>query len=248
MEHASLTVLITRPKEEAESLAHTLAEIGVTPIMCPMLDIIYTPNPPIIQKLLETKHVQAIIFTSKHGVHSVAEIDNLHAIPALCVGEATALAAKEQGFLHVTDTGGDVPHLQTFVQQHYAANLGSLLYFSGEHIAQDLSGILMTQGYDIQQCITYEANACTLLPDAALQSLQRHDVDIVLFYSARTAKTFETLLTSTGHSQLASFMSVLCLSPAIAAGLQLSWKEKLTATAPTNASMLASIEKFRVYK
>src|ERR1700685_3327999 len=101
-----LRALVTRPRQEAESLAAQLAERGIDTIIEPMMTIIDRDG-----ALPELAGVQAILCTSANGVRALARASGERGVPVFAVGDATGLAAHEAGFASVESAGGDVDDL-----------------------------------------------------------------------------------------------------------------------------------------
>src|SRR4051794_10180748 len=100
-----LTVLITRPEEDARPLAEALASRGVATVIEPLLAI--RPLPGAAADLArDLDGVQALLFTSATGARAFAELSPRRDIGVLAVGDATAAAARGLGFSAVERAGG----------------------------------------------------------------------------------------------------------------------------------------------
>ncbi len=91
------TIVITRPKGDAASLTEALQARGYHVIHEPLTEIFlrHAERQALHQALLEEP--DAIILTSRHGVHALALLTDLRDSYLLCVGEATAQAAAFAG-------------------------------------------------------------------------------------------------------------------------------------------------------
>ena len=89
-------ILITRPEEDAASLADILTGLGHEVRVEPLLSVRLHDG-----AALDTADAQALLFTSANGVRAAAQLTTSRHLPALCVGDATAKAAREAGFTRV---------------------------------------------------------------------------------------------------------------------------------------------------
>ena len=88
-----MRILITRPREDAAALAEKLKARGHDVIVEPMLEI-----RPVAGAKVDLQGVQAVVFSSANGVRAFALAESRRDLPALCVGDTTAAAAREAGF------------------------------------------------------------------------------------------------------------------------------------------------------
>ena len=86
-------VMLTRPREDAHTLAEALAERGIVPVLEPLMTIEHIAGPA-----LDLDGVQALLVTSANGVRAFANRDPRRHPPVVAVGDATARAAAEAGF------------------------------------------------------------------------------------------------------------------------------------------------------
>src|SRR5580698_8674810 len=102
----SLRALITRPRQEAESLAARLAERGIEAVIEPMMMIVDSAGVDAagVERggaLPDLTGVQAVLCTSANGVGALARASAERGVPVFAVGEATARAARGAGFVGV---------------------------------------------------------------------------------------------------------------------------------------------------
>lgn len=103
---SGLSVLITRPATQADSLRHAIESAGATVLSLPLIEIKALVDPQAIQdlkdKVLQLDSYQALIFVSNNAVRYGAEIINNFwpqfpiGIDVIAVGPTTAEAAREQ--------------------------------------------------------------------------------------------------------------------------------------------------------
>ncbi len=228
-------VLITRPRLDAEPLAARLHALGHTTIMEPLFDIILRDGAP-----LDLQGVQALVFTSANGARAAAHRTQERALPVLAVGPTTATAAREQGFLNVSESVGEgVDGLADHIRATLAPGRGALLHPTGTVTAGDLKASLAPFGFTVRKEEIYEAHAAETLSGALATELGAGLIDAALFFSPRTAKLFATLVSGASLAPACQAMAALALSDAVAKALApLAFRRLLIAAKPTADAML----------
>lgn len=181
-------VLVTRPAAESEALSAALAEAGWRPLLWPLLDVVPRPGAP------DANGVQAVILTSANAARA-CPASNLSAQPAhcLCVGEATARAAREAGYCGVEATGGDAEALAAAVRVRLTPADGALLFLRGEQVAADLAAMLREAGFSVREAVVYAAEAATAAPEIVAAALAAGEVAAAMFFSPRSSAVFARL-------------------------------------------------------
>lgn len=229
-----MTLLITRPQEDAEPLRKTLEAHHIKALIDPMLEIILQPGPP-----LNLTGIQALLMTSANGVRAFARRNPERAIPLFAVGDATAKEAVEQRFTAVSIADGDVQALATLVKSRLLPADGPLLHVAGTRVAGDLAGDLQAAGFRYQRAVLYEARTTKHLRPETLAALKTNALSGVLLYSPRTAGIFRACIHDAGREQAIARITAFCLSPAVADALgELVWGAIKVARKPTQADLL----------
>jgi uroporphyrinogen-III synthase len=182
MEERGLRALVTRPREDAESLVAALATRGVEALVEPLMEIHYRAP-----EALDVGGVQAILCTSANGVRALARASGERGVPLLAVGDATAARARAEGFGSVESAGGDVGDLARLAGAILRPENGPLLHVAGNVVAGDLVGLLSAQGFTVERRVLYEARAAAALSPAAVDSLRASAIAFALFFSPRLA-------------------------------------------------------------
>lgn len=220
-----LRVAVTRAQPEAERTAARVRALGHEAIVAPLLTIVpcgYDTN---------TNGAQAIIFTSTNGVRAFPDARGARERLVLTVGDTTASAAREAGFIDVRSANGDVNALVELAKRALDPGNGKLIHISGDHVAGDVSGKLRAAGFSVDWRLAYASVAAMALPDAL-----REPLDVVLFHSTRAAETFAALGAPNVETLTAG-----CLSATIAeAAAKSSWKRIVTAPHPREDDLLAA--------
>lgn len=176
-------ILMTRPAAQGSETARVLAqETGLRVIETPLLAI------RSIGALPDMTRYRTLIFTSRNGVQSYAALGG-PAMPAICVGRATAQAARDCG--HDAHTaGGDAAAVIDHVVSHPPQ--GPILHIRGEVAQGDIAATLTAAGHPTDDCVLYAQDLLDLTPDAMDALTSGADV-VVPLYSPRTARHFADL-------------------------------------------------------
>ncbi len=232
-----MRVLITRHRSAADRLETVLQAKGYETIKAPLLEIVDTGAP------VELAGVQAILATSTNGVAALARAVSARDMKVLAVGNATAAAAREAGFVDVESAGGNAAALAALAQRRCVAGKGRLLHIAGGHVAGHMAESLKEAGFAVDTVTLYEAQTPERLDDPVLAEITGRKIDAVLFYSPRTAATFVRLIEETDASGDCSRMVAVCLSEAVAsAAAPLKWRGIRVAGAPNGDAMLEALE------
>ena len=164
-----MTILLTRPIEDATTFAQALEFNGVECMIEPMLNIKMVDSANDEFKKLDLDDYQAIVTTSRH------------ALKALDVEKGTRI-------IHVGNAGGSVESLIEFIHTTVNPADGPLLYCRGQHIRADLVSALPK--FQIDELITYYSVKSTQFSEAALQAFKDGNIKGVVFFSFRTAEAF----------------------------------------------------------
>ena len=232
-------ILVTRPREDAAALAGALEAAGHRVMPEPLLSIVILPA---AEAPLDTTGLQALVFTSANGVRAFAARSALRALPVFAVGDATARLAEEMCFARVASAGGDVAGLAALVIRELDPRRGALLHPAASAVAGDLQGLLAAAGFELRRAVLYRAAAAEALSPACRAALEAGELDLVVFYSPRTAACFGRLVEGSGLADALRSCRAACLSPAVAAQIEaLPWAEVAAAARPDQESLLALV-------
>ncbi len=233
-----IRALVTRPLQDSKLLVAALAKRGVSTFVSPMLSIVTVPS-----AAMNFEGVQAVLFTSSNGVRALAALTSRRDLPVYAVGDRTAAIAKENKFVNVESAEGDVDTLATLVIQHRRPGDGVLLHPAGTVLAGDLSGQLSAAGFVVRRVVIYDARAATEFTGEIRMALLDREIDIVLFFSPRSANTFVNLAKKQGLETACENLEALCLSKGVATAADpIMWRRVLIAKEPTQASLLETFD------
>ena len=229
-----MKALVTRPQPDADRFATMCMAHGVEPVIAPLMSVEFCDD-------WETpKETGAFAFTSANGVRAFARARRIRTLPAFCVGEATAEAAREVQFLAIHTANGDVASLAALIARHTGAFKGPVAHIAGDRLAGDLVGALQQESVSAVQLCAYKARAVDALPETARNALGGGRALAVTLFSPRTAQLFLTLVERANMTEALARCRAVCLSDAVArAASGASWRVIDTAPARTVDSMIA---------
>jgi len=206
-----MRVVITRPQADGERTATALRARGHEVLVAPLMGV------EVIAANLAGEW-GAVIVTSANAPNAIAHNparDALIKLPLFAVGQRSAEAARQTGFINVISAGGDVRDLvRTLVEEHADAK-APLLYLAGEDRAADLIGELSTRGIAAEIRVVYRAVAAPF-PPALIEALRVGEVDIVMHFSRRSAENYVAGAKRAGIVGPALAVRHLCLSAQVA--------------------------------
>jgi len=234
-----MRLLITRPIEDAEPLARALEQKGHETVIEALMTIVDAQAPD-----LELDGVQALLITSANGIRAFARAHPERGLPVCAVGDASARAARELGFQHVSSAGGDVKTLAGMVEKNLDPAGGGLVHVAGSHRAGDLAGMLAAAGFETKRVVLYEAKAAESIGPNAAGVLKGGKLDGVLLFSPRTAALFCRLVADAGLAEACRAITACCLSAAVAdEATALPWAGVVVAESPDSQALLDAVEK-----
>lgn len=235
-----MRLLVTRSGADAERQAARLTALGHEPLIHPLLEIDYPRLGP-----LPLSGVQALILTSRNALRGLSQNGALAAakrLPAFCVGEGTAGAAREMGFARVFIGEGAAKDLVPLIAQSIRPEHGALLYLTGTHLAFDLEAPLTQLGFTVRRTVLYDAREADAAAASRLAQDLRAGVDGVILMSPRGAAIFTSIVISLALEREVRAIKCYCYSDAIAEPLRkINGLTIAVCRRPTEADLLALI-------
>lgn len=230
--------LVTRPREEAESLAAALSARGIGALIEPLMQVHYRAG-----AAPDLGGVQAVLCTSANGVRALARVTDKRGLPLLAVGDATAARARAEGFTEVASAGGAVADLVGLVAARLRPQDGRLLHVAGDVVAGDLASALREHGFITERSVLYEARPVAALSESAVRALRCGTIDFAVFFSPRTAAVFVRLAGVAGVAACCRTISALSISTAADAALAaLQWRDRQIAEKPNQPALLDRLD------
>lgn len=229
-----MRVLLTRPRADSERIAADLARRGIDSVIWPMMEV-----RALTDAISVPSGTDAIAFTSANAVSLFAEHCGERDLPALCVGNRTAMIAREIGFRSVRSADGDLGDLARLIE---SGGWSQIFHPRGRHVAGDLGAALHGAGALVEDAEIYMTEP-TREPDAALSAeLLSEKIHVATVWSARSAqlfceayRAFEALDLS-GATALA--ISENAAKPLESAG----FRQIAVASVPSAGGMIAALE------
>lgn len=229
-----MRILVTRPEADAAPIAAELAARGDTAVIEPLLAIVAKPDATV-----ELTGVQALALTSANGARVLAQKTARRDLPVFAVGDATAAAARAAGFATVESAGGDVAALAGLIAARLDPARGAVFHAAARQVAGDLKGRLEAAGFTVRRVALYEAVPSPAFSVSTAAALAEGRLDVALFFSPRTGRTFVRLLSESRLTAACSRMTAVCLSAAVAEEVKrLPWRALHIAAQPTQTALL----------
>jgi len=226
--------LITRPEPGASQTARKLTELGLVPILAPVLSIKSCEvDPP--------EHVGAVVLTSGNAVQACPEA--MHSYPVFAVGTATAARTIQAGFRHVFNADGDATSLANLIADTISPADGTLFLPTAQRQGGKLATSLRERGFRVTRRIAYQVSAVETLPRIAFNSLRHGQVAAAMFFSGETSRHFVRLLRSAGLIDTVQDVEAVSISERAAMALgSLPWRRIRVAAKPNQDAMLALLQ------
>jgi uroporphyrinogen-III synthase len=209
-----MRLLVTRPRDDAESFAQLGRARGHEAIVAPLMDVQFASGPA-----LSLDGVQGVLATSANGVRAASLRTQRRDLTIYAVGPQTAEAARQAGFATVISADGDSSALVETVTAAADPAKGPLLHAAGAETAGRLRQALQARGFRVETVILYEALPVSSLPGNAAEDLKNHTLDGVLLFSPRSAKTFAALVGAASLASECPRLVAFCISAATAEAL-----------------------------
>lgn len=229
------TILVTRPLDEATPTAEKLEALGHRVVIAPMIQI-----DPVSFEIPDED--RSLIITSKNGArHGLANIGNKER-PIFAVGEQTAAEARRLGFTNITVGAGTARQLVPILLEAGVTNKRKYTHLAGNVISYNIADVLVQEGIDADSTVTYQSRALRSFSAGVQEAMEEGEIDVALFYSPRTATTFEEATAEYGRSDWLNKMDAVCLSTRVAQNLIGPWRSVRYAIIPTEKALFSFID------
>jgi uroporphyrinogen-III synthase len=211
-----MRLLVTRPEPDATRTAQALRARGHEVVLAPLMHM------QTIDADLEGPFA-GVLMTSANAARAVqahARFGELRELPVFTVGERSAEAARDAGFVNVESAEGALPDLVRLVAARFGGSEQRLLYLAGDDRAGDLAGDLSAHGIAVETAVIYRAVARNTLPAEAGDALASGQIDGALHYSRRSAATLLRLAGQAGALNAVLNLAHYCLSDEVASPLR----------------------------
>ncbi|NVJ98869.1 MAG: uroporphyrinogen-III synthase [Alphaproteobacteria bacterium] len=229
------TILVTRPMDEAAPTAEKLEAQGHRVVIAPMIQI-----DPVSFEIPDDD--RSLIITSKNGArHGLTNIGNKER-PIFAVGQETANEAKRLGFTNITVGPGTARQLVPILLEAGISQKRKYTHLAGNVISYNIADVLRGEDIDAEATVTYQSRPLRSFSAGVQEAMEEGEIDVALFYSPRTATTFEEAAAEYGRSDWLSKMDAVCLSTRVAQNLIGPWKSVRYAIIPTEKALFSLLD------
>ncbi|MFO1242178.1 MAG: uroporphyrinogen-III synthase [Rickettsiales bacterium] len=229
-------LLITRPEPQASRSARFFQENGYDTRIVPVLVIEHLAGPADIERQCRARKYDAVVITSQHALFGLETLGELHGLPLYVPGEATATLARAIGFRDVIVGKGTARDLAKEIHQKH------VLYLSGHDIAFDMVTELKRRKIDADEMKVYRAETNVEGIERLKDLIAKEKIDVVLFYSSRTARLFEAMMRQAKVTNAFKTCKAAVISQATAESLREVWQARLVARTPDEKGLLQAVK------
>jgi uroporphyrinogen-III synthase len=230
------TVLLTRPKQNAEQSIARLSDLGYKALNCSVFKTIGIP--------FTAPDVSNLIVTSQNGVeHGLRFIKNTNQ-HIFAVGEKTATRARALGFHKITTSNGNGKSLvETIINQdNKQAPNNQYCHLAGTELAFDVSTTLNKADILAEKITVYRTVAVNNFQENITASIKKREIDAALFYSAQGATIFEDIMRKNQQTDALRHITAISLSNRIDSHLKEVWLNKKIAKEPNENSLFDALK------
>lgn len=214
-------LLVLRAEPGASATVRRALSLGLAARPYPLFAV-----EPLVWAAPDPADFDALMLTSAHTLREAGpQLERFRHLPAGCVGEATARAARAAGLTPLTSPGGTA---QALVESLARAGHRRLFHPGGA----DRRPYALPEGLSVRTAAVYRAAEAG---DAAGLAAHLDDAPLLLVHSPRAGARLAALVPPHRRPGLA----LLALSPAAREAAGPGWKRAEAAATPTDAAMLA---------
>ena len=214
-------ILLTRPLKDSHELILRFQKLGHDVSHLPLIKIEKKDH-----EELNFSDYKGIIFTSSNSINFLDTKSIDKKINCFCVGCATEINARSNGFLNVYSADGSVRNLKELILQNYNSSDGKLLYVSGETVSTNLDEELITEGYSIKRIVNYVAKPVEKIDETFIGQLKLKMPEIVFIYSQNSAISFLNIIKNHQLVDLWMNANLMCLGEKTSSILnEIKWKK-----------------------
>jgi len=235
------TVLLTRPLVSSEAMAAEVKKLGFEVLIEPMLSI-----EPVAFDLEQPERYQGLLLTSANAIACLEDDRLSKDMPVYTVGNQTAEAAKDQGWKNLISAKGAGADLVDLVKAHVDPGKGPLLHVRGVNTALPIHILLSEAGYNVDLLTVYRAVPASVLSETCRYALSSGQIEIIPFFSKRTAEAFLRLVDEHRLSEALSSIKSLSISANVLECVRTyTWRQMEVSQSPDLPGMLAGLERLK---
>lgn len=207
-------VLVTRPQPGADETAARLLAMGLSPVVMPLTRIVPLP----VSTRVDPASFDAVAITSVNAVRH-APADSLASLthkPVFAVGDASASAAREAGFVNVQSAAGTARELAALMLRGLGAG-ARVIHPVGRERTPGFVEALSAGGISLTALEVYGADAIDFTPQALSDIAEGGAIWGALALSPRAGKLLAGIAARPELAQTLSSASFFCISQNAAA-------------------------------
>ncbi len=209
-----MRLLVTRPEQDSVVFKAELVALGHEVTIEPLLTI-STANTDDI----DLDGAQALIATSRNGLHALAKGSKLEAAKSLllfAVGPGTAATARKMGFTSIVEGPSNARELVPVIAEHAEVNGGPLVHLAGDMVTANFVDELHRLGFFVTQPIVYTTQVAERFASPTVASMRNKRIDGVILLSPRTAEVYTGLVRQHNLRDACRGIVHFCISAATA--------------------------------
>jgi len=227
-----MNILIPRPYNLAINSQIKISKSGKKSVIIPFIKIKY------LDVKIEDNHYDYIILTSQNSIATFENNPWMKDKSILVVGEKTKEILLKKDCKKILLNEENVGDLIDSICEKIPVS-SNMLYICGDHLSYDLKSSLKSKAYNVTSKVVYNSDAIIELTKSEINQIN-NVVEIVMFYSPRTAKIFADLVLKYNfytRNKVAICISDRCVDSVI----KLKWKEIKVSSAANETKMLELI-------
>lgn len=230
-------VLVAREEGSAQDSAHALRAKGFSAWPAPVSRVHFLP------RALNRRGVQALAFTSRHGVRAFVAANPWRDVPAFAVGQVTAKALADAGFTEIITAAGEGVSLLAMLRAQLSPAGGEVVHVGGHSLAVDIAAQMRQSGFAASHVPMYRTRALSGLPAESQIELRAGRIGTILLYSAEGARVLGVIVDAAGCGAQARAAKALCLSPSVEKSASIwGWACTASPGEPSEPSLFALLD------
>ncbi len=217
---AGLTVVVTRPRDDAQALVAGIEALGGEALVCPALRIEYAEPRELEERLGNLAAFQWLVLTSVNAVRSLAPLFGWSRFSGkiAVVGSATAKALRALGYEESIAPPESTGAALASAMREYVAG-GDRVLLPQSDIAIDALAMALGQaGATVVRVVSYRTRPGTREDaGAVVDRLGARIPDIVLFASPSAVRGLAAMLTAEEWKQLMDAAAIVSIGPTTSA-------------------------------
>ncbi len=217
---AGVRILVTRPREQAESLSQKLRELGAIPVEIPTIEFVPLMDTGRLDNALrKLSEYEWVIFTSVHGVRIVLERMKTLKIGAEVFGTVKVAAVGPATAAELEKLGKSPDHVpREYLTENIAKGLGDVinarvLLLRVDVASEKLPTELRRRGALVDEVTAYRTVLPAEVKDSQVRSVFEKGVDLVTFTSPSTVRNLAQIIGTKELKRYLQTCKIACIGP-----------------------------------